>query len=85
MSNRGFVLIRGKRCPVLGRVSMDYMSVSLAEFPEGALPETGEVVTLIGKEGVSSVTVEEYASWKGTHPYEILTSLSGSRVKRFYK
>ena len=85
MSNKGFVLIRGKRCPVLGRVSMDYMSVLLSGFPEGAFPETGEEVTLIGNEGDSSVTVEEYASWKGTHPYEILTSLSGNRVKRFYK
>ena len=87
LSNRGAVVINGKRCPVLGRVSMDYMSVSLAAFEsEAALPEEGSVVTLIGGEEPSGcITVEEYASWKGTHPYEILTSLSGSRMKRIYK
>ena len=80
LSNRGYVLIRGRACPVLGRVSMDYTSVSLEEAPEA---ECGDEVICLGGEGPAAITVEDWAQLKGTHPYEIICSF-GSRVARCY-
>lgn len=82
ISNRGKVIIRGKVCPVLGRISMDYLTVSLEPFGDEP-PAPGETVTLIGQEGPAAVSTEEWAEWKGTHPYDVLCSFS-PRVKRFY-
>ena len=82
ISNRGKVIIRGKVCPVLGRISMDYLTVSLEPFGDEP-PAPGETVTLIGQEGPAAVSTEEWAEWKGTHPYDVLCSFS-PRVTRFY-
>ena len=82
LSNRGSFLIRGRRCPVLGRISMDYTTVSLEAFG-GELPEPGTEVTLIGREDGQAVTVEDWAGLRGTHAYDILCSF-GPRVKRVY-
>ena len=82
LSNRGKVLIQGKPCPILGRISMDYLTVSLDAFGN-CPPALGTEVTLIGTENGNSVTAEEWAALKGTHPYDILCSF-GPRVKRFY-
>lgn len=82
LSNRGRVLYRGRFCPVLGRISMDYITASL----EGFSPDewrTGDAATLIGREGSSEIPLEEWSTLKGTHPYDILCSI-GSRVKKFY-
>ncbi len=78
LSNRGHVLVRGKACPVLGRVCMDYVSVSLEQVPDAAY---GDEVTLVGGTGPHAVTIEDWATFKGTHPYEVLCSI-GSRVQR---
>ena len=78
LSNRGHVLIRGRACPVLGRVCMDYVNVSLEQVPDAAY---GDEVVLIGGEGPDAITVEDWATLKGTHPYEVLCSI-GSRVRR---
>ena len=82
ISNRGSILIQGRRCPILGRISMDYMTVSLEAFGDNP-PTPGTEVTLIGRENGISIPVEEWASMKGTHPYDVLCSF-GPRVKRFY-
>lgn len=82
LSNRGRILVRGKSCPILGRISMDYMTVSLEAFGD-CPPPPGSEVTLIGTENGNSVTAEEWAAIKGTHPYDILCSF-GPRVKRCY-
>ena len=50
LSGKGWVLIRGKKAPVLGRVCMDQFMVSLADIPEA---EEGDMVTLIGRDGES--------------------------------
>jgi alanine racemase len=76
-SNRGAIVIRGCRAPVVGRVSMDQLTADVSEVPD---PRPGDVATLIG-EGIAA---EEVASWSGTISYEVLTSLS-KRVLRKYR
>ncbi len=78
LSNRGYVLIRGRPCHILGRVTMDYTIVSLDQLP-GA--KRGDEVTCLGGEGPLAITVENWAQLKGTHPYEIICSF-GTRVRR---
>ncbi len=76
MSNRGAVLVRGKKCSVLGRVSMDYTTVSL-DFVPGA--EIGDDVICLG----GDISIGEWVKIKETHPYDIICSL-GNRVERRY-
>ena len=80
LSNRGHVLIRGRACPVLGRLSMDYTTVALDQVPEA---RPGDEVVCLGGDGPQEVTVESWARLKGTHPYEIICSF-GNRVRRCY-
>lgn len=80
LSNRGYVLIRDRPCPVLGRVSMDYTTVALEQVPQA---QCGDEVVCLGGEGPHAITVEQWAQLKGTHPYEIICSF-GSRVRRCY-
>ena len=80
MSNRGYVLIRGQFCPVVGRVSMDYTNVALTNVPEC---EVGDEVVCVGGEGARSISVETLAQIKGTHAYDIICSF-GNRVRRRY-
>jgi alanine racemase len=77
-SNRGDVLVRGRRAPVVGTVSMDAITVDVTEVPDSAV---GDVVTLIGADGEERITAEEVAAWSGTISYEVLTSI-GHRVER---
>ena len=82
LSNRGYVVIRDRLCPILGRLSMDYTTVSLEQFGEGeVLP--GEEVICLGGEGMHAVPVENWAQLKGTHPYDVICSL-GTRVERVF-
>jgi alanine racemase len=80
-SNAGEVLIRGKACKIIGRVSMDYLTVDLSPCPNS---KVGDTVVLIGKSGKSEITVEDWARLKQTHPYDIICSL-GNRVERVYR
>jgi len=80
LSNRGYVLIRGLPCHVLGRVSMDYTTVSLAQVPDACI---GDEVTCLGGDGKHEITVDQWARLKGTHAYDIICSF-GSRVERKY-
>lgn len=80
LSNRGYVLIGNQPCPVLGRVSMDYTTISLEQVPDAV---TGDDVICLGGEGSKAISVEDWAQLKGTHPYEIICSF-GSRVERRY-
>ena len=84
LSNKGSVLFRGKRCPVLGRIAMDYTAVSLQQFAgEKENISIGEEVILLGKDGKEEVSVYEWAELKQTHPYEILCSIT-KRAERKY-
>jgi alanine racemase len=77
-SNKGAqVLIRGKRCPILGRITMDQFMVDVTDLPRDVAP--GEEVVLFGQQGDEQITVNEVAAWAGTITWDILTRL-GQRV-----
>ena len=77
-SNQGAqVLIRGKRCPILGRITMDQFMVDVTDLPRDVAP--GEEVVLFGKQGDGEITVGEVAGWAGTITWDVLTRL-GKRV-----
>ncbi len=78
LSNRGFVLVRGVAVPIIGRISMDYLTVCLDEVPEALV---GDTVTLLGRDGACEIHVQDWANLKGTHAYDIICSI-GSRVQR---
>ncbi len=80
LSNNADVLIRGRRCPVLGAVSMDQIVVDVTALPHVSC---GDIATLIGTDGTLEITAEELAERAGTIPYDILTGI-GMRVFREY-
>ncbi|MDD5704887.1 MAG: alanine racemase [Kiritimatiellae bacterium] len=80
LSNRGCVLVRGRACPVLGRLSMDYMTVSLEDCPDAGV---GDEAVCLGGAGPLAIGADEWARLKGTHAYDILCAL-GPRVQRRY-
>lgn len=80
LSNRGEVLIKGKRVNIVGTVCMDLTMVNLDNFSD---IKVGDLVTLIGKDGKEEISVSEVAFWANTIPYEIITRLS-PRVPRVY-
>lgn len=80
LSNRGVVLVRGQRCPVLGRVTMDAILVDVGSVEGVAL---GEEVVLFGEQHGARLPVEEVAALAGTIPYEILCGV-GQRVPGIY-
>ncbi len=79
LSNQGEVLLRGKRYPIVGRISMDQCMVDIGL--DSAYND--DEVVLIGEQEGAAVSVEEVAEWAGTIPYEILTSIN-TRVPRRY-
>lgn len=80
LSRRGTeVLIRGRRCPVVGRITMDQILVDTSSVPESL--EAGETAVLLGRQGQEEITASELAQKAGTIPWEILTRIS-SRVPR---
>ncbi len=79
-SNRAEVLVRGTRCPVVGRVSMDYTCVDVTHVDDAGV---GDVATLLGTDGDERVAIGELAQHADTIPYEILCAI-GTRVRRRY-
>jgi alanine racemase len=80
LSNCGQVLVRGQFAPVVGRVSMD---LTIIDVTDVAGAEVGDEVVLIGRQGNSSITVEEVAEKIGTISYEVTCGIS-ARVPRVY-
>lgn len=80
LSNRGEVVVRGRRVPIVGRVTMDLTMVDLAAAPQAAV---GDEVVLFGADGAAAVPIEEVAAWSETLPYEIMCTI-GKRVTRIY-
>jgi alanine racemase len=77
LSNNAEVFVRGKRAPVVGRVSMDLVTVDVTDIPEANI---GDEVVLLGDE----ITVEEHAARTSTIAYEVFCRIS-ARVPRIYK
>jgi alanine racemase len=75
----GTVLVAGKRCPIVGRISMDLMAIDVTDLP-GSAVRRGDFVTLIGE----GFDVDALAMQFGTNGYEVLTSL-GRRYARIYR
>ena len=80
LSNKGAVLIRGKRAPIVGRVCMDQMMVDVTDIPD---VEMEDQAVLIGTDGSESVTADDIAAWTGTINYEVVCAVS-QRVPRIY-
>jgi alanine racemase len=80
LGNRASVLVRGRRAPVVGAVSMDYTTIDVTEVPG---IEVGDVVTLVGRDGDEEIRVEDLARLLRTTPYEITCRL-GKRVVRVH-
>ena len=76
----GWVLIRGRRAPIVGRISMDQTTVNVTSV-DGV--EVGDSVVLIGAQGGGCITAEEWAAWTGTISYEVTTRLL-PRVRRMF-
>jgi alanine racemase len=82
LSGRGHVLIRGRRAPIVGAVSMDMLTVDVT----GMEVSPGDEVVLIGRQGAESwqqIDAREMAAAIGTIPWEIVCRL-GSRIERQY-
>ncbi|MBQ6590303.1 MAG: alanine racemase [Lachnospiraceae bacterium] len=81
LSNKGYVLIRGHRAPIRGRVCMDQMMVDVSRIPEAA---EGDTVTLIGRDGSSQITMEELGDLSGRFNYELACDISPRVPRVFY-
>ncbi len=80
LSNRGAVLVRGKRAPIVGRVCMDLTMIDVTDI-RGV--QQGDEVVLLGNQGREKLSADEMALWAETISYEIITSIS-ARVPRIY-
>jgi alanine racemase len=80
LSNKGVVLIHGKRCPVVGRVCMDQMMVDAREAPD---IKAGAEVILMGKQGNEEISADELAVQNDTISYEVMCRVA-ARVPRYY-
>lgn len=80
LSNKGYVLIRGKKAPILGRVCMDQFMVDVTQI-EGV--SFGDKVTMIGKDGNEILPVEVLSELSGRFNYEFVCDL-GKRIPRVY-
>ena len=81
LSNKGSVLIHGKRAKILGRVCMDQFMADVTGIPETEIMDEG---TLIGKDGSDEITVEELSDLSGRFNYEFVCCL-GRRIPRVYR
>ena len=80
LSGKFYVLIRGQKAPILGRICMDQMMVDVTHIP-GA--EVGDRVTLVGQDGDQSITIEEISAMADSFNYEYVCGIS-RRVPRLY-
>lgn len=80
LSNKGSVLIRGQRAPIIGRVCMDQFMVDISHIPGVC---EGDGVTLVGTDGAETISMDELAALTGTISYELACDV-GRRVPRVY-
>jgi alanine racemase len=80
-SNRASILVHGRRCPVLGRVTMDQTIVDVTDVPGVAC---GDEAVIVGRQGEDAISIGEFSRWADTIPWETLCSVT-KRVPRVYK
>ncbi|MBI4539653.1 MAG: alanine racemase [Gemmatimonadetes bacterium] len=80
LGNRGWVIVGGRRVPIIGRISMD---VTVVDITGDDSTRVGDVATLIGADGDQYISVEEVAALAGTISYEILTGFT-ARLPRIW-
>ena len=80
LSNKGFVLINGKKAPIVGKICMDQTLVDITDIPNVKM---GDKVTLLGKSGELEYTADDMAKDTGTIGYEVVCDIN-KRVQRFY-
>ena len=80
LSNKGAVLIGEKRCPIVGRICMDQLMVDVTDIPDVKI---GDAVTLLGKEGDETITMEQLGELSGRFNYEFACLIT-PRVPRIY-
>ncbi len=80
LSNKGYVLICGKKASILGRICMDQFMVDVTDIPEA---KEGSKVTLIGTDGNETITTDELGVLSGRFNYELVCDL-GKRIPRVY-
>ncbi len=81
LSNKGYVLIHGKKAPIVGRVCMDQFMVDVSHIPQ---VRTESEVTLIGQDGKARITMEEIGDLSGRFQYEFPCNLT-ARIPRVYR
>lgn len=81
-SNRASVLIQGRRCPVLGRITMDQTIVDVSSL--STPPQTGDAVVLVGRQGANEIGIGEFSRWADSIPWETLCAVT-KRVPRLYR
>jgi alanine racemase len=83
LSNKAEVLVGGKRCPVIGRVTMDQIMVDITQLPN---VQCGDEVVFIGQQGNAQITASDVARWEDTIPWEVLCGITKTaRVPRVYR
>lgn len=80
LSNKGYVLVHGKKAPIRGRICMDQFMVDVSKIPEA---KQGDVVTLLGCDGESCITMEELGELSGRFNYEFACLIT-DRVPRIF-
>ena len=81
LSNKGHVLIRGKKAPVIGRVCMNMIMVDVTQIPEVKLEDE---VVLLGEQGKENISAEDMAALSGTINYEVTTRIN-ERIPRMFR
>ncbi len=81
LSSKFYVLIHGRKAPILGRVCMDQMMVDVTDIPQTAI---GDTVTLMGSDGSETISAEEIAEVAGSFNYEFVCGISRRVCRRYY-
>lgn len=75
LSNNGYMLVRGERAKILGRICMNMTMLDITHIPDASI---GDDVVIIGKSGNETISADDHATWTGTINYEVVTKILGS-------
>ncbi len=81
LSNKGYVVVKGVKCPILGKVCMDQFMVDLSNVEN---PQIDDVAIVYGDGTDGAMTAEDVANMRGTISYEVLTNLAVRRLPKIY-